>query len=134
MAKKVEDYEKKLRAMIIERRQVNEVEPWLEAQIEAAAMNWQMMAKVHEEISKGQLLSYANGSSGQTKCIINPLLPMYKEMQRTHIMHLEALGLNFKTMPSKMTESATKGGDKHDPLMEYLASVNAYMNIPDDDK
>lgn len=132
MSRKIDYYEKKLRAMIIERRQVNEVEPWLEAQIEAAAMNWQMMAKIHEEINKGELLSYANGSSGQTKTIINPLLPMYKEMQRTHIMHLEALGLNFKTMPSKMTESATKGGDKNDPMMQLLQGIKDNFDMPDE--
>ena len=53
MAKrKLEYYEKRLRSMITERRAIKEVEPWLEAQIEGTAMNWQMMVNLHDEISK----------------------------------------------------------------------------------
>lgn len=124
-------YEDMLRNMICERRQIDSVEPWLEAQIEGAAMNWQMMVNLHEEIMKGQLVSYANGSMGQTKTLVNPLLATYKELQRTHILHLEALGLNFKTMPSKMTESATKGGDKNDAVIGYLQGIKEYLDSPD---
>ena len=41
-------------------------------------------------------------------------------MQRTHIMHMEALGLNFKTLPKKMTESGAKNGvESDDPLIEF---------------
>ena len=124
MAKQLNDYENQLRKMIIQRRNITDVEPWLEAQLEAAAMNWQMVAKLHEELCKGQMLSYENGSSGQTKAVANPLLTMYKEMQRTHIMHMEALGLNFKTLPAKMTESGARGGvDVDDPLIEYYRGI-----------
>ena len=132
MKKKLEYYENRLRSMIKERRSISDVEPWLEAQVEGCAMNWQMMVNLHEEIMKGQLISYENGSSGQTKSIVNPLLTMYKELQRTHILHLEALGLNFKTLPKKMTESATKGGDKGDAMMQFLASINESLEKPDE--
>lgn len=125
MAKQLSVYEDRLREMIKRRRNIDEVEPWLEAQLEAAAMNWQMVAKLHEELNKGQLMSYENGSSGQTKAVANPLLTMYKEVQRTHIMHMEALGLNFKTLPAKMTESGAKGGtDADDPLLEYYRGMS----------
>ena len=124
MKRKLEYYENRLRSMIKERRSISDVEPWLEAQVEGCAMNWQMMVNLHEEIMKGQLISYENGSSGQTKSIVNPLLSMYKELQRTHILHLEALGLNFKTLPKKMTESASKGGDENDPLIEYYMGMH----------
>ena len=121
MAKQLADYEKRLREMIMQRRNIDEVEPWLEAQLEAAAMNWQMVAKLHDELCEGQMLSYENGSTGQTKAVANPLLTMYKEMQRTHIMHMEALGLNFKTLPKKMTESGAKHGvESDDPIVEFL--------------
>ena len=121
MAKQLNVYEDRLREMIKRRRNIDEVEPWLEAQLEAAAMNWQMVAKLHEELNKSQLLSYENGSSGQTKAVANPLLTMYKEVQRTHIMHMEALGLNFKTLPAKMTESGAKNGiEEGDPIVEFL--------------
>lgn len=132
MAKQLNDYEKRLREMIMQRRNIDEVEPWLEAQLEAAAMNWQMVAKLHEELCKGQMLSYENGSSGQTKAVANPLLTMYKEMQRTHIMHMEALGLNFKTLPAKMTESGAKNGiEEGDSLLTYLRVIKESMDAPD---
>lgn len=132
MAKQLNVYEDRLREMIKRRRNIDEVEPWLEAQLEAAAMNWQMVAKLHEELCKGQMLSYENGSSGQTKAVANPLLTMYKEMQRTHIMHMEALGLNFKTLPAKMTESGAKNGiEEGDSLLTYLRVIKESMDAPD---
>ena len=67
----------------------------------------------------------ADGGSGQTKAVANPLLTMYKEVQRTHIMHMEALGLNFKILPAKMTESGARGGvDVDDPLIEYYRGMS----------
>jgi len=132
MAKQLNVYEDRLREMIKRRRNIDEVEPWLEAQLEAAAMNWQMVAKLHEELNKSQLLSYENGSSGQTKAVANPLLTMYKEVQRTHIMHMEALGLNFKTLPAKMTESGAKNGiEEGDSLLTYLRGIKERMDAPD---
>ena len=133
MAKQLIDYEKRLREMVMQRRNIDEVEPWLEAQLEAAAMNWQMVAKLHEELNKSQLLSYENGSTGQTKAVANPLLTMYKEVQRTHIMHMEALGLNFKTLPAKMTESGAKHGtESDDPLAELLRGIKDNIDVPND--
>lgn len=132
MAKQLNVYEDRLREMIKRRRNIDEVEPWLEAQLEAAAMNWQMVAKLHEELNKSQLLSYENGSTGQTKAVANPLLTMYKEVQRTHIMHMEALGLNFKTLPAKMTESGAKNGiEEGDSLLTYLRGIKERMDAPD---
>lgn len=125
-------YEKRLREMVKERRQIEDVEPWLDAQIEGAAMNWQMMVSLHDEISKGELISYENGSMGQTKAIVNPLLAMYRDLQRNHTMNLEALGLNFKTLPKKMTEPTSKGADKNDPLMQFLDGVQGALNTPDE--
>ena len=133
MAKQLIDYEKRLREMIMQRRNIDDVEPWLEAQLEAAAMNWQMVAKLHEELCKGQMLSYENGSTEQTKAVANPLLTMYKEMQRTHIMHMEALGLNFKILPKKMTESGAKHGtESYDPLTELLRGIKDNIDVPND--
>lgn len=116
--KKLIYYENKLREMVKQRRGIDEVEPWLEAQLEAAAMNWQMVAKLHDELESKILLTYENGSQGQTKAVANPLLTMYKEMQRTHILHMEALGLNYKTLPSKMKESVSNAPDENDPLIQ----------------
>jgi len=131
--KKLIYYENKLREMVKQRRGIDEVEPWLEAQLEAAAMNWQMVAKLHDELESKILLTYENGSQGQTKAVANPLLTMYKEMQRTHIMHMEALGLNFKTLPKKMTESGAKHGtESDDPLTELLRGIKDNIDVPND--
>ena len=124
MAKKtIAYYEKKLREMIKQRRRIEDVEPWLEAQLTAAAMNWQMVDMVHEELCKGKLMSYENGSTGQTKAVANPLLTSYKELQRTHILHMRALGLNFETLPKKMTESASNVPDEDDPMMQFYKGI-----------
>ena len=81
MAKKsISYYEKKLRQMIKERRKVDNVESWIEAQIEAAAMNWQMMVSLHDEIINGKFVSLEHGSMGQTKTIVNPLLSTYRDV------------------------------------------------------
>lgn len=125
MRKDVGYYERKLRKMICQRRNVEEVEPWLDGQIHAAAMNWQMLEKVHEQImDEDELVMPVTGSMSQTKYVVTPLLPMYKELQRTMLLHYEALGLNFKTAPKKMTENASKGGvSADDPLSTFFESV-----------
>lgn len=133
MAKQLIDYEKRLREMVMQRRNIDDVEPWLEAQLEAAAMNWQMVAKLHEELCKGQMLSYENGSTGQTKAVANPLLVAYKEAMRTHVLNMEALGLNFRTLPKKMTESGAKHGvESDDPLTELLRGIKDNIDVPND--
>lgn len=129
MAKKktLSYYENRLRAMIKERRKVDELESWIEAQVEAAAMNWQMMANLHDEILKGDFVTFGKGSMGQSKMVVNPLLSTYRDVQRTHILHLEALGLNFKTQPKKMTESGAIGVNKDDPMMQLFKTINDNM-------
>ena len=122
--KKLSYYEGRLRSMIKERRKVDELESWIEAQVEAAAMNWQMMANLHDEILKGDFVTFEKGSMGQSKMVVNPLLSTYRDVQRTHILHLEALGLNFKTQPKKMTESGAIGADEDDPLTQFLKGID----------
>ena len=73
--------------MVCERRGVEKVESWLIGQIHAAAMNWQMLDKVHNALIDGDLTVELEGSNMQTKCIINPLFPTSKELQRTMILH-----------------------------------------------
>lgn len=121
--KKLSYYENRLRSMIKERRKIDSVEPWLEAQLESAAMNWQMVAKLHDELESKILLSYENGSQGQTKAVANPLLTMYEEMQRTHIMHMEALGLNYKIQPAKMREKVSDTPDEDDPMVKFYQGL-----------
>ena len=121
--KKLSFYEARLRSMIMQRRKVDSVEPWIEAQVEAAAMNWMMMANLHDEILKGDFLKYEKGSMGQSKMVVNPLLSTYRDAQRTHILNLEALGLNFKTQPKRMVDSGAIGADEDDPMMKFYKGL-----------
>jgi hypothetical protein len=59
------------------------------------------------------------GSKDQWKNEVNPLMPTYKELQRTMIQHYEALGLNYRATPSKIKEDTKKGVDETDPMAEY---------------
>lgn len=117
MAKKtVHAYELELRRMIKSRTGVD-AEPWLNPQIEATAMNRAMIAKVHEELAKkDSLVVMQTGSKGQMKNDAHPLLAHYDKMQRTLTQQLEALGLNYRTTPSKVTELAHKGVDEDNPM------------------
>lgn len=119
-------YELELRKMI-KHRTGQECEPWLVPQIRATAMNMVMLDKVQSEIEDDDtdLITLAVGSMGQQKSEINPLLPTYDKLQRTLLMQFEALGLNYKTTPSKVTEETKKGVDEHDPMANfYKRSIN----------
>ena len=41
------------------------------------------------------------------------------KLQRTLIQQYEALGLNFRTTPSKVIEPTKKGVDESDPMMTF---------------
>ena len=106
---------------MIKHRTGQECEPWLVPQIRATAMNMVMLDKVQSEIEDDDtdLITLAVGSMGQQKSEINPLLPTYDKLQRTLLLQFEALGLNYKTTPSKVTEETKKGVDESDPMAKY---------------
>ena len=117
-------YENQLTQMVKFRRNVESVDPWLEIPIHTAAMNWQTMEKVHQEIMKGDLTLLESGSMGQVKTVVNPLLAQYKELQRTMLLHYKAIGLSFDVDPERMTKSATKDGrEDNDPMEAYMKSL-----------
>jgi hypothetical protein len=69
------------------------------------------------------------GSKDQWKNEVNPLMPTYKELQRTMIQHYEALGLNYRATPSKIKEDTKKGVDaEKDGLMSRISEVQGVMN------
>ena len=103
---------------MIEGRTSAKCDPWLWPQVRAAAGTLAMIAKVQEELLGGELTSLSVGSMGQQKTDVNPLLPYYDKLQRTLLLQLESLGLNYKTTPSKVTESTKKGVDDDDPMVE----------------
>ena len=97
---------------------------WLQPQLEATAMNRVMLAKIQAELEQeNTLMLTMPGSMGQTKLDAHPLLGHYDKLQRTLIQQYEALGLNFRTTPSKVVESTQKGVDDNDPMAQFYSNA-----------
>ena len=127
-------YELELRKMIKSRTGAD-MELWLLPQVRATAANMVMLDKVQKELEESEsLVTLVAGSMAQMKSEVSPLLPYYDKMQRTLLMQFEALGLNYKTTPSKVKEDTKKGLDtEHDGLSNLLTEANRNMigEIPD---
>lgn len=122
MAKKSSKYVSELKEMI-KSRIGTDCEPWLLPQLRTTAMNMAMLDKVQDELESGSLTVIEDGSQGQQKMSAHPLLSTYKDLQRTLLLQFEALGLNYKTTPSKVKEDTKKGVDENDPLSQALLST-----------
>ena len=128
-------YELELRKMIKSRTGAD-CEAWLTPQIRATAMNMVMLDKIQDELTDmDSLITPVPGSMGQLKNEVSPLLPHYDKTQRTLLMQLEALGLNYSTTPSKVKEDTKKGVDaEKDGLSNLLTQARDTMNeIPNMD-
>ena len=125
-------YELELRKMI-EARTGAKMEIWLTPQVRATAMNQVMLDKIQEELLDGELMTMVPGSMGQMKNEPSPLLPHYDKTQRTLLMQLEALGLNYSTTPSKVKEDTKRGVDaEKDGLANMLSDARQGMTeVPD---
>ena len=112
-------YELELRKMIKSRTGAD-MEPWLLPQVRATASNMVMLDKVQAELEDtNKFVTMMPGSTAQLKNEVNPLLPYYDKMQRTLMLQFEAIGLNYKTTPSKVKEDTKKGIDEEDPMANY---------------
>lgn len=121
MAKKktAHAYELELRKMIKSRTGAD-MEAWLLPQVRATAANMVMLDKVQQELlDTTDLVKLVPGSMSQIKNEVNPLLPYYDKMQRTLMLQFEAIGLNYKTTPSKVKEDTKRGVDEEDPMANY---------------
>lgn len=121
MAKKksAKYYEEELRELI-EKRTGEKCEIWLNPQIRATAANIVMLDKMQSELmDEKQLVNIVSGSMSQPKNEVNPLLPYYDKMQRTLLLQYEALGLNYKTTPSKVKEDTKKGATSDNPMLNF---------------
>jgi hypothetical protein len=128
-------YELELRKMIKSRTGAD-MEPWLLPQVRATAANMAMLDKVQQELlDTDDLVKPMPGSMSQIKNEVNPLLPYYDKMQRTLMLQFEAIGLNYKTTPSKVKEGTKKGVDtEKDGLSSLLTQARDTMNeIPEMD-
>lgn len=122
MRKNVKYYENLLKGKVVARTG-KEFEEFLEPQLHAAALCLQMLEKVHEELMSGQLVTARQGSKEQWYMEVNPLMPTYKELQRTITLHYEALGLNYKSRPKNITDNTKQGGSEQDKLLNTLESI-----------
>jgi hypothetical protein len=112
-------YELELRKMIKSRTGAD-MEPWLLPQVRATASNMVMLDKVQAELEDtNKFVTMMPGSTAQLKNEVNPLLPYYDKMQRTLMLQFEAIGLNYKTTPSKVKEDTKRGVDEEDPMAKY---------------
>lgn len=119
-------YELELKKMI-KARTGAECEPWLLPQIRATANNEVMIEKIQRELEEcSSLITPTVGSTGQVKNEVNPLLVQYDKAQRTLLLQFEALGLNYKTTPKKVTENTKKGGTEQNKLAALLSDLNDY--------
>jgi hypothetical protein len=119
-------YELELRKMIKSRTGAD-MEPWLLPQVRATAANMVMLDKIQDELLAGDLVTLVPGSMGQMKNEVSPLLPHYDKMQRTLLMQLEALGLNYSTTPSKVKEDTKKGVDEKDPMARMMQEAQSAL-------
>lgn len=111
---------------MIKKRTGMDFEIWLYPQVRATAMNMKLIDRLSEEIEKTKrLVLPVSGSMNQIKNEVNPLLTYFDKMQRTLLEQLEALGLNYRTTPSKVKEDTKKGGEDHDKLVTMLADINS---------
>lgn len=123
-------YELELRKMIKSRTGVD-MEMWLLPQVRATAANMVIIDKIFSEILESDtLVTSMKGSTGQNKFEVSPLLPHYDKAQRTLLMQLESLGLNYSTTPSKVKEDTKKGVAENDTLTNTLAAARDDMNDP----
>ena len=115
-------YENEIKNMIVDR--LGKFDMWLTPQVEATALNRVMLAKIQKELAgEKSLIITTLGVGGQTKQDAHPLLSHYKELQRTLLLQYEALGLSYKSTPSKMKETVKSGGEEHDKLKNLLDDI-----------
>lgn len=122
--KTVHAYELELRKMI-KARTGADMDPWLLPQVRATANNMVLIDKMADELmDQTKLTSFVIGSTGQQKSEMHPLVAAYDKAQRTLMLQLEALGLNYNATPKKITENTKQGGEEHDKLKSLLDDIN----------
>ena len=117
MAKKktTDDYIDELKAMVVEANDGKPFPGWLLPQLRSTAMNMVILDKLQGTIEKEESLTMSmNGSMGQQKIEVNPLLGQYYKAQQVLMDQFTLLGL---TMKGKKT---TSGGDDSDDPMASL--------------
>lgn len=129
----VNEYISELKTLVKERTET-ECPSWLHPQIEAAAMNRLLLWKMLEDLtSADSLMVTSEGYNSQDKVSAHPLLAYYDKIQRTLLMQYEAIGINYKTTPSKVKDEVKKSDGKKDSLVNLLDGVKDDVNDLDDE-
>ena len=108
-------YIRELKEMI-KKRTGKEREAWLLPQIRITAMNEVILDRLQEQLEASEMTKTVAGSMGQEKTIVEPLLPQYRDMQRTLTLQFTALGLNYNITPNKVKEDARTTDDEENPM------------------
>lgn len=106
---------------MIEARTGAAFDTFLTPQVAACAQTWTMMNRVYKDLMKQKRLTDMTiGSQMQQKEEVNPLLPYYLKLQAELRLQFEALGLNYRATPKKITENTKRGGEEQNKLMDLL--------------
>lgn len=107
---------------MIEKRTGEDFDVFLYPQVSTCAQAWMMLLKVHRDLMKEKnLVDIVTGSKKQQKDQVNPLLPYYLKLQAELRLQFEALGLNFRLQPQKISESAKRSVDADNPMAAFLS-------------
>lgn len=116
--KSVEYYQEQIIEMVRSRN--GKFDAWLLPQVESAAMNRVMLAKIQNEMAdEKSLVVSVDGSMGQKKREAHPLLAVYDKMQRTLLLQYKAIGLNYDATPSKINEPTGNAAMQDDPMLSF---------------
>lgn len=116
-------YENMLIAMI-EARTGEPFQEFLMAQVMTCAQTMMMSDRVYRELVKMDALVTPHwGVAAQQKDEVTPLLPYYMKLQGELRLQFEALGLNYRATPKKITENTKKGGEEQDRLQAVLDDI-----------
>ena len=99
MAKsKTQEYIDELKTFV-KHRNDGAFDPWLMPILRATAMNMVILDKLQDELEKGNMTDITDGSMGQQKIQVNPLLDKYDIDARLDWKeYLSALSQYFETM------------------------------------
>lgn len=109
---------------MIEARTGADFDIFLTPQVVTCAQTWVMMNRVHKDLMKQKnLTDMVIGSQMQQKEEVNPLLPYYLKLQAELRLQFEALGLNYRAAPKKITENTKRGGEEQNKLVNILTDL-----------
>ena len=118
MAKsKTSNYIDELKSLVVQRND-GTFDPWLMPMLRSTAMNMVILDRLQEELEKSNMTDFMDGSMGQQKVQVNPLLDKYDKTQNTLIKQFDALGLTAKGKG----RSGTSDADDDDPVLAALTN------------